>query len=389
MLHIESNITLFGGSMNQKWKKNIKKYISSVSILLPYRSKMSETQAREILEMWCPCPTGTCIANNLVEQAYDLQIIVPAYNVENYIEPCLTSIVTQNTHYKCLLTIVNDGSTDSTPLKIDRFISSLTGGYNEETNIEIELITQNNRGLSGARNRVLQVIRGKYVMFVDSDDIVPPDTIEKMLNEAHDTDADILQGSWYDFIEEPTNIVKEHVLSKDGILSANSGVFSGFPWGKLYKYTVLEKFKFPEGFWFEDTPVSFILAAMTYKFAAIKDMVYGYRLNPNGISAISGSFKKSVDSFWITERCLEEFPEFGIKYDQRAYEYFLRQAYMNWNRTKKQPRKIREAIFILTIELKNRYFQGMKTEDVSLKKIENTLEKKQYLKYELTMISRV
>lgn len=375
--------------MNQKWKKNIKKCISSVSILLPYRSKMSETQAREILEMWHPCPTGTSIANNQVEQAYDLQIIVPAYNVENYIEPCLTSIVTQNTHYKCLLTIVNDGSTDSTPLKIDRFISSLTeGGYNEETNIEIELITQNNRGISGARNRALQVIRGKYVMFVDSDDIVPPDTIEKMLNEAYDTDADILQGSWYDFIEEPTNIVKEHVLSKDGILTDNSGIFSGFPWGKLYRYTVLERFKFPEGFWFEDTPVSFILAAMPYKFAAIKDMVYGYRLNPKGISAISGSFKKSVDSFWITERCLEEFPEFGIKYDQRAYEYFLQQSFMNWYRTKKQSRKIREAIFILTIELKNRYFQGMKSEDVSLKKIENTLEKKQYLKYELTMISR-
>lgn len=368
--------------MNQQWKKIIKKGISSVSTRLLFRSKMSEVRAREILDTWHPCPTGTCIANNKVNLAYDLQIIVPAYNVEKYIEECLNSITKQITHYNCLVTIVNDGSIDGTALKIDRFMAN----HEEENPLTIELITQQNQGLSGARNRALETIRGNYVMFVDSDDVIPPDTIEKILNAAYEANADILQGSWYDFKEEPAKVIKEHVLSKNGILTDNRGVFSGYPWGKLYKYTVMEHFKYPERFWFEDTPVSFILAAMPYRFVAIEDMVYGYRLNPNGISATSGASKKSVDSFWITERCLEEFPKFGLEYNQRAYEYQLRQTRMNWTRTKKQPRRIREAVFVLTHELVKKYFTGKETSDSCFKQLEYAIKNKQFIRYELLMM---
>ena len=377
--------------MNQNCKKIIKQIASTISGIIPFRTLMSAKQAREILELWHPCPTGTCIANNLVNLVYDLQIVVPAYNVESYITDCLSSIFSQVTQYKCLITIVNDGSTDSTASKIYSFLSNKLEGYNEDINIniEFEIINQKNKGLSGARNRATQIIKGNYVMLVDSDDIVPPGTIEKMLNKAYETGADLIQGSWYDFREVYTNVVGEHLIAQDGVLADNRKVFSGFPWGKMYKYTVLENFKFPEGFWFEDTPVSFILYAMPYKFAAIPDIVYGYRLNPNGISASSSGKRKSVDSFWITERCLEEFPAFYVKYDQRAYEYFLRQSFMNWNRTRKQPRRVREAIFVLTNELKNKYFHGMNTKDAFFQKIENSLEKKQFMKYELMMISRL
>lgn len=371
--------------MRQNWKQIIKKGISTASILFPIRSNMSATRAREILNSWHPCPAGTCCADNKLNLSYDLQIIVPAYNVENFIIDCLESVTKQITHYNCLVTIVDDGSTDNTTSKLNNYVSIW---QKKEQTMHIELITQHNRGISGARNRALEIIRGKYIMLLDSDDIIPPDTIEKMLDAAYKLDADVLQGSWFDFVETPSKVVNKHILPEEGLLVDNRTCFSGFPWGKLYKYTVMEHFQFPEGFWFEDTPISFILGAMQYKFAAMREFVYGYRLNPNGITATSGSSKKSVDSFWITERCLEHFPKFYLEYNQRAYEYLLQQTIMNWNRTKRQPRKIREAEFILTHTLFDKYFQQMSTENEAMKKIEMSIRKRQFIRFELLMIRK-
>lgn len=85
---------------------------------------------------------------------------------------------------------------------------------------------------------------------------------------------------------------ENHIIPKEGVLNDNQGVFSGYPWGKLYKYNVMEHFQFPEGFWFEDTPLSFMIAAMPYRCAAIKDIVYGYRFNPQGITATARKKKE-------------------------------------------------------------------------------------------------
>ena len=78
------------------------------------QTKMSPSAAREILQNYSPKPIGTCRANNKVAIDYDLQIIVPCYNVEKYIRQCLDSILKQRTNYRVLISIVNDGSTDGT-----------------------------------------------------------------------------------------------------------------------------------------------------------------------------------------------------------------------------------------------------------------------------------
>lgn len=67
--------------------------------------------------------------------------------------------------------------------------------------------------------------------------------------------------------------------------------------GKLYKYSVLKHFQFPEEYWFADTPISFIIAVMPLKIVTISDIIYGYRLNPEGITAIASPNKKSIDSY--------------------------------------------------------------------------------------------
>ena len=318
---------------------------------------------------------------------------------------CLESVLKQRKKYNVLVSIVNDGSTDGTEKAIREVMESYSGArcssdslhvsetmrsskpqYSEAVEQQwhtitpgrggytIELKNQENRGFSGARNTALKEIKGTYVMFLDSDDVVENGSIDTMLDVAFKSNAEILQGSWYVFNDK--GYKEEKIVN----------TLSGFPWGKLYKHNVMEHFQFPEGFWFEDTPLSFILAALPYKTEVIQAIVYGYRLNPEGISATAGRKKRSVESYWITEECLEEFEKFGAKYDQCAYEYLLRQSITNGCRVRHQPYKIREAIFVLTAGLMEKYFPGFRTEVDEMKKIEKAIRKRQFIKFDLLIL---
>lgn len=365
-------------------KEKIKFIISKIGYKIPFRTLMREAKARYILQEWSPCPNGSCIAKNEIDLQYDLQIVIPAYNAQDFIKECLDSVITQTTKYRYLVTVVNDGSQDKTAeilLQYDKQTAEfLTGG-----GYTVEIITQENYGLSVARNRAIETIKGTYILFLDSDDVLPPNTIESMISVAERNEFDLLQGAWYDFdVTSDYRIIEHHILTKD--IVADGRQMSGYPWGKLYRWNVLQHFKFPEGFWFEDTPVSFIIAFIPYSFGIIDKFVYGYRLNPNGITATAAKRKKNIDTFWITENCLKEFPRFGIDYNQEAYEYFLKQSIMNWRRTWMHPRKIRKAIFVLTSNLIDIYFKNMKTKNVEMKDLEESLRNRKFIKYEAVML---
>ena len=203
---------------------------------------------------------------------------------------------------------------------------------------------------------------------------------EVMLDTAYEYDADILQGSWYTFTNEEK---KEYRVKESGRKTGSQGYISGYPWGKLYKYSVLENFQFPDGYWFEDTPISFILAALPFKCISIDNIVYGYRLNSEGITSKAVYSEKSIDSYWITEQGLKEFPKFKVHYDQKAYEYLLQQSIMNAWRIRKQKRKVRESEFVLITKLMDDYFKGFHTKNANMRKVENALRKKQFIRFEM------
>lgn len=340
-------------------KKTLKTIYHATAPLHVSRSHMTMIVAKQILTDFTPDPSTTCVANNILNLQYDLQIIIPAYNAEKYINECLESVLIQSTHYSYLVTVVNDGSTDHT--------LDITRSYQEKYPDQIEVINQENQGLSGARNAALRILKGRYVTFLDADDIMTEGAIEALLDKADD--KDIIQGGWYTFTQSGGNTPQDaHRLS-------------GYPWGKLFKADVLEHFQFPEGYWFEDTPISFILYRVGYSSKVIPDVVYGYRLNPDGITAKSSGSRRSVESYYITTLCLREFPLFGVKYDQQAYEYFLCQCIMNWSRTKNQPKNVREAIFVLESTLLDKYFKDQHSE--MNEDIEKALRKKQFQKYEV------
>lgn len=343
--------------------KKIYRY-SAFFHILP--SRMTPEKAKKILEEYSPNPSTTCVGNNLLTPIYDLQIIIPAFNAESYLSDCLDSVVNQQTEYSFIATVINDGSTDRTAEILEKYQKNYPSIF--------EIITQNNQGHSGARNQALNVLKGRKITFLDSDDVLEVGAIQSLMDASHG--MDIVQGSWYTF-------ENRHQNNNKHICDAKS--LSGYPWGKVFRAEVLEKFRFPDGYWFEDTPISFILYGQKLNTKVIKEVVYGYRINPDGITSKSIESKRCIESYYITELCLREFSAFGVPYDDRAYRYFLKQCKMNWGRAKKRPKEVREAIFILESELKKIYFNDktIAKENTELKAIEETLEHKLFSKFEV------
>ncbi|MBR3628081.1 MAG: glycosyltransferase family 2 protein [Elusimicrobia bacterium] len=111
-----------------------------------------------------------------------ISVIVPTYNVEKYLSQCLDSILNQTfKDFECIC--INDGSTDNSLSILQKYASK---------DNRIKIINQENKGLSGARNAALKIVTGKYITFVDSDDFVSSDYLEKLINLAEKENSDIV-----------------------------------------------------------------------------------------------------------------------------------------------------------------------------------------------------
>ena len=136
-------------------------------ILYPFihnKIKIDEIEicnARNFLQSISPNPANSCLCKpRECKSDYDLQVIIPAYKTAQYIEKCIDSVLDLPTSCSIIITVVNDGSPDN--------MIEILKKYNSDPRVEV--ITQENRGLSGARNRALENIKGRYVTFLDSDD---------------------------------------------------------------------------------------------------------------------------------------------------------------------------------------------------------------------------
>lgn len=112
-------------------------------------------------------------------------IIVPVYNVIEYLEDCIKSLLVQETGYSYCVVFVNDGSTDES--------ANILNKYAKKENVYI--INKKNEGVAEARNIALKYIRGKCVLFVDADDMLMDNAIEVLMRKSVETDADIVEGN--------------------------------------------------------------------------------------------------------------------------------------------------------------------------------------------------
>ena len=309
-------------------------------------------EAQTLLNTLHQDPHNSCICQNQVatNPQYDLQIIVPAYNVEKYIKECLDSVLSQNTSFSYIIKVIDDGSTDNT--------SKILKVYQNQPHIEI--IHQKNRGLSGARNTGLKEINARYLMFLDSDDKLAPGAIEALMKMGQATDADIIEGASLKFYGSWVTQRYPHADEKQS--SANK--LYGFAWGKVYKSELFARIQFPEGYWFEDTLCALILHPLAKKVSTISQCVNCYRTNFKGISRTFRGKPKCLDSYYICEQLLVDRVKLGLPMNEKFLQSIARQFRLNSNRIASLKRQdIDKAVFIQQNALIKHYFPNIKVKD--------------------------
>lgn len=248
-----------------------------------------------------------------LDMTMDLSIIVPVYNASKYIEKCIDSVVNQDTRYKYEVIVINDGSTDDTLTKLSKYEG-------------INVISIENRGIAGARNEGINNAKGMYLMFVDSDDILAPGAIETLLKSAYKNNAEIVQGSYYEFINE--NKKMYYYLDEKVIESAKYNDVlpaPGFPWGKVIRRDLFNGVRFPLSYWFEDTLMSYVIYRRCSKYVSLKEIVYGYRKNINGITYNYKNSHKLIDTYYVVEKMISENNRLEMPKDKVLYKLTITQ----------------------------------------------------------------
>lgn len=285
---------------------------------------------------------GSCLCNNEIaskKEWVNLEIIIPVYNTEHYVAECIESALNQKTEYSYRVIIVNDGSTDNSPAIINRYANAP----------RVRIIHQENRGFSGARNRALEYIAGQYITFLDSDDCLPNDAVEKLLSTAYEGDYDIVGGGYSRF---------GGGRSSSEIIPA-PGQLYGFPWGKVYKSHLWNHLQFPEKYWFEDTISAMIVHDMAKKKTCIQEIVYKHRINQNSITFKSVGKPKVIDSLWVTMKLLKDREKLGLPFDKQFIDRLIHQFRVNVNRIYSLgDKQANIANFLASKELYLRYYGG-------------------------------
>ncbi len=209
---------------------------------------------------------------------YKISVIIPVYNVEKYLSQCLESVIHQT--YKNLeIIIVNDGSKDGSIDICNEYIKK---------DKRIKYVYQKNMGLSAARNTGIKNATGDYIHFIDSDDFIPLNYYEKMVNAIGSTDADIVCGGFY-FEKHPSESVRfsnSYIFTNlhDKIEKTYAFKYK-YVWRYLIKTSFVKKQKlsFMVGYYMED--VMFTIPAFTNanKIVTCPSVQYFYRYNGKSI----------------------------------------------------------------------------------------------------------
>lgn len=238
----------------------------------------------------------------------DLSIIIPVYNVEKYIANCLNSIVSQDIkNYEIIC--VDDGSKDNSGVICDDFAKK----YNH-----IKVFHEQNKGVSAARNLGIVNARGKYLLFIDSDDALFPNTLSELLK--YKTKSNTVQGR---YCKVCTNKIY-YKSKKYRPYTVNFNLEYGFIWSKIYNRKVFENIKFPIGYWYEDVISDLIILPSLNDIKLIDTYTYKYSFNNTGISQSSKTSYKMLDFIYVLKSIAENIDSFKIDFD---YKYFLRLMY--------------------------------------------------------------
>ena len=303
-----------------------------------------------------------------------ISVIVPVYNVERYLEECLNSIQ-QQSYTDIQVILVNDGSTDHSKIICERYCEEDSRFY---------LLNQTNQGQSSARNVGVAASKGEFIAFVDSDDIIQKNYLEKLMQYMTE-EVDIVESNFTvskkDFLVEnskETTILFEG-NSNEAVKIFPNHVLSVNPVTKLYRREIVESLPYPEGLIFEDIYCG--IGMLKYIRKIIKIDYVGYYYRQHQASTMHQDFStKKLDVFTVCDKLVELYsdreellPYIGSFLVHKATEHYQNDIkrgnpYANYynqklaeyvNLTKKNPELARNTRFIKLYNICPKYYNSV------------------------------
>ncbi len=220
-----------------------------------------------------------------------ISVIVAVYNIENYIEKCIQSILDQ-TFTELQIILVDDGSTDGSGRICDSYANK---------DKRVQVIHRENGGLSAARNTGMEIAKGDYIAFVDGDDWIEPEMYEKMAGQATLHNADLVACRYrciykdYEkddstgvitIYEKPLEMLIQYLKEDESFLIQHAA------WNKLYRKELLVNERFPEGEWYEDIVFSARVLSQVNRGVYLDEALYDYVCEREGSIMNAGMSKR-------------------------------------------------------------------------------------------------
>lgn len=207
-----------------------------------------------------------------------ISVIIPVYNVAEFLPQCLDSVVSQD--YRSLqILLVDDGSTDGSGEICDRYAAA---------DARIQVIHQPNQGAGAAKNAGLRAAEGAYLTFVDSDDFLEPGAYREMVKTLEETQADMVQFSFRDVYrnrteDQPLLPGPEEMDAKTYLLRFPKDWTCSLLWNKLYKRKLYEGIFFEEGRKIDDEFFTYQALLKPCKVVRRENIVYNYRKRASSV----------------------------------------------------------------------------------------------------------
>lgn len=210
-----------------------------------------------------------------------ISVIIPVYNVKPYLEHCMDTVLNQ-TYRNLEIVLVDDGSTDGSGELCDHY---------QEIDKRVRVIHKTCEGVSSARNAALDVAKGEFYCFVDSDDYASTELVEKLMTSVQNNSCEIAICGHYTerngkiSVEEPLvdNIL---LFNRDEALDKliEDKIINNYFWDKIYKKDLFDGVRFPVGRAYEDVAIQHLLFAKAKKICRIPECLYYYQKRSGSIS---------------------------------------------------------------------------------------------------------
>ena len=281
-------------------------------------------------------------------------ILIPVYNVADYVEECIESILTQIDTRASIL-IMNDASTDNSAAIIKRF----------ENHPQVQIFdAPHNRGLSATRNALFDMAQTQYIWFIDSDDVLYEGAYKSVMSQIEKLNSDVLCAD-YVSLRGKKEIKKKAFIGKanknyinkrnsflDNIIENNSN----HVWNKVFRRQVIQDIRFKEGLNFEDILYMTDISLKSFQYSYLKQPVIKYREREGSI--LKNLDKKYVDDYLyaFTYR-VEKYQRIGR---DNGYYYLLYKAYKRYiGLLNKIAKNHQEDLLKDTYDQYNKYFSEL------------------------------